>query len=48
MENKIINPEVLKVRLEEMKNSNNLLLKRMAEAIEKRMNNKTILNNSYD
>ena len=44
MENKIINPEVLKVRLEEMKNSNNLLLKRMSDAIEKRMNNKTILN----
>lgn len=44
MENKVINPEVLKVRLEEMKISNNLFLKRMAEAIEKRMNNKTILN----
>lgn len=45
MENKIIKPEVLKAKIEEMKNSNNPLLKRMVEAIEKKMNiNTTILN----
>lgn len=43
MENKIIKPEVLKKRIEKMKNLGNPLLKRMAEAIEKNMNiNKTI------
>ena len=38
MENKIIKPEVLKAKLEEMKNSNNPLLKRMALFIGKKMN----------
>ena len=38
MENKIIKLEVLKAKLEEMKNSNNPLVKRMAVAIEKKMN----------
>jgi hypothetical protein len=38
MENKIIKLEVLKAKLEEMKNSNNSLLKRMAVTIEKKMN----------
>lgn len=43
MENKVINPEVLKERIEKMKNLGNSLLKRMAESIEKNMNiNKTI------
>ena len=38
MENKIIKLEVLNAKLEEMKNSNNSLLKRMAVTIEKKMN----------
>jgi hypothetical protein len=35
MEKKTINLEVLKERIDKMKNSGNPLLKRMAEAIEK-------------
>ena len=36
MEKKIINPEVLKERIEKMKNSCIPLLKKMAEAVEKK------------
>lgn len=38
MEKKTINPEVLKERIEKMKNSNNPMLQRMAEIMEKHMN----------
>jgi hypothetical protein len=45
MEKNTINPEVLKERIEKMKNSNNPLLKRMVVSIEEKMNiNTTILN----
>ena len=37
MEKNTINPEVLKERIEKMKNSGNSLLKRIAEIIEKNM-----------
>lgn len=42
MEKKTINPEVLKERIEKMKNSGRPLLKRMAEAIEKSMKLNTL------
>lgn len=42
MEKKTINPEVLKERIEKMKNSGNPLLKRMAEVIEKNMKLNTL------
>lgn len=37
MEKITVNPEVLKERIEKMKNSGNPLLKKVAEAIEKNM-----------
>lgn len=42
MEKKTINTEVLKENIEKMKNSNNPVLKRMAEFIEKNMKLNTL------
>lgn len=42
MENRTINPEVLKDRIEKMKNSGNSLLKRVAKVIEKNMKLNTL------
>lgn len=44
MENKTFNPEALRARLEEMKNSANPMVKRMAEIIEKSMAKSNVLN----
>lgn len=42
MEKNTINPEVLKKRIEKMKNSANPIVKRMAEIIEKNMKLNTL------
>ena len=42
MEKNTINPEVLKERIEKMKNSDNPLLKRIAKVIEKNMKLNTL------
>ena len=42
MEKITVNPEVLKERIEKMKNSGNPLLKKVAEAIEKNMKLNTL------